>query len=499
MNSVTPDAERPRSRLDIEYTCAVDNDERGAILPLVIVVLSDLGRGADLPPLNKRRVHEIDYERFDQILKHYKPQVAFQVPDLRSGGHLSIELEVESLEDFGPDAVARRVEPLKGLIELRNRLAEVRHRLHGRVPLARLLTMWLSDSTASVPAAPEPAAAPVTQTVADPAEIPWELAERLGDNRAQLLAAVRQVFVYPPDPDHLASWLTYRIADYDSEISAQVLRVLHHPDFRRLEAAWLSLRFMVDRLEPCRPRVLCRYLSVTRDELVRDMDRDDLTQSVILEKLGDEFNWNGGNPVSVIVGDYEFDHADARLLEALGCVAETLHAVFIASAAPELLNLESFALELSRPRSIEPIFDSVKHERWRDLRKCQYARSVALTMPRMLLRAPYLLQDADGHLFNFEEPATEHPNDYLWGHAAFALAERIGAAWQRTGWFDDFLGVEGGIVDALPVHTFQAAEGDVLTFCPTEAPDRGAAGAGTGPSGPGASCPLPRYRLCGVP
>ena len=58
---------------------------------------------------------------------------------------------------------------------------------------------------------------------------------------------------------------------------------------------------------------------------------------------------------------------------------------------------------------------------------------------------------------------------YLWGNSCYLLAQRITDAFAKYGWSAAIRGVEGGgMIEGLPVHTFNTGEGDLVMKCPTE-------------------------------
>ena len=112
-------------RVQIEYDVELYGAEKKVQLPFVMGVLSDLaGKPAEpLPAVAERKFLEIDVDNFDDRLKAMKPRVAFQVPNTLSGeGNLNVEVTFESMDDFSPAAVARKVEPLRRLLEARTQL-----------------------------------------------------------------------------------------------------------------------------------------------------------------------------------------------------------------------------------------------------------------------------------------------------------------------------------------------------------------------------------------
>jgi len=113
-------------RVQIEYDVFVDGAQRTVDLPFVMGVMADLSgaSASGLPDVADRAPVEIDAENFDKVLKAQKPTVKFNVPNSlsESGGDLPVEITFESLEDFSPAAVARKVEPLRKLLQAREQL-----------------------------------------------------------------------------------------------------------------------------------------------------------------------------------------------------------------------------------------------------------------------------------------------------------------------------------------------------------------------------------------
>jgi type VI secretion system protein ImpC len=266
--------------------------------------------------------------------------------------------------------------------------------------------------------------------------------------------------------------LNSRIAQIDHLISLQLNEILHHPAFQKLEASWRGIKYMMDQSETS-AMLKIRVLNVSKKELLRDLQRaPEFDQSVMFKKVyEDEFGIFGGEPFGALIGDYEFSKnpEDIELLEKVSQVAAGAHAPFLTAAAPELLNLDSFA-NLGEPRDIGKIFDSTEYAKWKSFRASDDSRYVGLTMPRVLMRLPYGKDTKPIDEFNFEEgvDGTDH-SKYLWGNAAYALGARLTQAFASYGWCASIRGVEGGgLVEGLPTHTFRTDEGDVALKCPTE-------------------------------
>ena len=134
-----------------------------------------------------------------------------------------------------------------------------------------------------------------------------------------------------------------------------------------------------------------------------------------------------------------------------------------------MFNIDRFT-ELSKPRDLAKIFESVEYAAWKSFRESEDSRYVALTLPHVLARLPYGENFKTVDEFNFEEivDGTDH-DKYLWMNAAWAYAARITDAFAKYGWMARTRGVEGGgKVEGLPVHTFPTDDGDVAMKCPTE-------------------------------
>jgi type VI secretion system protein ImpB len=121
-------------RVQIDYDCEILSEKKRE-LPFVMGVMADLSGKPEeaLPSLNDRQFTEIDNENFDDVLKSSKPRVAFQVDNTLTGeGKMSVDLTFESLEDFSPDAIAQKVEPLRKLLEARTQLSNLASYMDGK-------------------------------------------------------------------------------------------------------------------------------------------------------------------------------------------------------------------------------------------------------------------------------------------------------------------------------------------------------------------------------
>jgi len=135
-------------RVQIEYDVEVYGAQKKVELPFVMGVMADLsGKPADpLAPVDERKFLEIDVDNFDDRLKSCKPRVAFQVPNSLTGeGNISVDLTFESMDDFSPAAVAKKVDALNQLLTARNQLANLLTFMDGKSGAEEVLSKLLAD------------------------------------------------------------------------------------------------------------------------------------------------------------------------------------------------------------------------------------------------------------------------------------------------------------------------------------------------------------------
>jgi type VI secretion system protein ImpB len=153
-------------RVQIEYDVEVYGSEKTIQLPFVMGVMADLSGKPEepLPAVGDRKFLEIDIDNFDERLKSMKPRVAFPVPNTLTGqGNLMVDVTFESMDDFSPAAVARKVGPLRELLEARTQLANLLTWMDGKQGAEDLIGKLLKDKSLlqTMSSAPAPAAEPV--------------------------------------------------------------------------------------------------------------------------------------------------------------------------------------------------------------------------------------------------------------------------------------------------------------------------------------------------
>ena len=137
-------------RVQIEYDVEIYGAERKIQLPFVMGVMADLvGKPVDnQPAVDERKFLDIDIDNFDERMKALKPRVAFQVDNtLTNEGKMNVDLTFDSMDDFLPDAVARKVEPLNKLLEARTQLSNLLTYMDGKNGAEELIAKILQDPT----------------------------------------------------------------------------------------------------------------------------------------------------------------------------------------------------------------------------------------------------------------------------------------------------------------------------------------------------------------
>jgi type VI secretion system protein ImpB len=148
-------------RVQIEYDVEVYGSEKKVELPFVMGVLADLsGKPIEpLPAVADRRFLDIDIDNFDERMKAIRPRVAFAVPNTLTGeGQLMVDMTFESIEDFSPAAIARKVGPLRKLLDARTQLANLQTYMDGKSGAESLVNQLLQDPALlkTLAAAPKP-------------------------------------------------------------------------------------------------------------------------------------------------------------------------------------------------------------------------------------------------------------------------------------------------------------------------------------------------------
>jgi len=135
-------------RVQIEYDVELYGAQKKVQIPFVMGVLSDLSGDVKdpLPQVDDRKFLQVDVDNFDERMRSMKPRVAISVPNTLTGqGNLSVDITFESMEDFSPAAVARKVDALAKLLEARSQLSNLITYMDGKAGAENLISKVLND------------------------------------------------------------------------------------------------------------------------------------------------------------------------------------------------------------------------------------------------------------------------------------------------------------------------------------------------------------------
>ncbi len=513
-------------RVQITY----DVETGGAIvmkqLPFIVGILAGLsGKPKNpLPPLRERKFVEIDRDNFDEVLESANPRITFKVknvltgpsggmaedadppkaeaappeadapppgadadPPAAAGGKasFSVELLFTSIEDFNPKNIVVQVPALNQLYEGRNYLRDFLGKMDGNDKLGDLLAGVIAKKEArdELVAAYQGATDAEAWEKVEPSETMKRFLEKgamIQDEEqipyAKVLIGqfVQDILTSLPDDNTAEAdvLMTEQIGVVDALISKQLNLIMHDDVFQKMEATWRGLHYLVMNTETGTMLKL-RVLNVDKADLLKDLQKAvEFDQSTLFKLVyEEEYGTYGGNPYSVLIGDYEFGRlpADMELLDKISGVAAAAHAPFIASAYAKLFDMDDFS-RLVKPRDLSKIFESAELIKWRSFRESEDSRYVTLTLPRVMLRLPYGPETVAVDGLDFVEDANgRDAKKYLWGNPAYILGQRITNAFALYNWTAAIRGVEGGgLIENLPTHTFKTDDGDIDIVCPTE-------------------------------
>ena len=270
------------------------------------------------------------------------------------------------------------------------------------------------------------------------------------------------------------------IAAIDATISKQLAEIMHDKEFQKLEGSWRGVQHMTQNCETS-ATLKIRIMSLSKKELHKDLSKAvEFDQSQTFKSIYEaEFGMAGGEPYGAIVGDYEFTNhpADVETLSLMSNVAAAGFCPFISASDPSLFGFNDWS-ELTTPRDLEKVFESLEYTKWNSFRDSADSRFVTLTMPRVLARLPYGEATKPVDEFCYEEfkldesgmrSATAGTEEYCWMNAAYPMATNMAKAFVTSGFCTAIRGAEGGgKVEDLPTHIFTSDDGDPDIKCPTE-------------------------------
>jgi type VI secretion system protein ImpC len=387
----------------------------------------------------------------------------------------------ESLDDFHPDALFAKLSLFEAPRKLRAALMAPTPADEEFVAAEQWLREHNSEPATRPPGSETGAKAPPEDTA--PAETVDATMERLlgrarvsVSQRVPTGSEVADTFIASVVRPHIVPDVSARravvLAALDEALTRRMRGILSAPRFRALEATWRGVDRLARALDTDADLQIA-LLDARKEDLASALPalNGDLETSPLHRLIaGDERGW------SAVAMDFAFDLtlADLHLLAALGAIAVRAGGALLADAAPAALGVQTVAdlASLRPPLSADatgaPLASVPGVELWDQLRDSPLGRSIALCLPRILMRLPYGKKTDPISSFPFEElpsGAGGHPAHRVWGSAAFGVSEAWGATFREHGWAFD-LDSALDLAD-LPAHTFDD-EGQSRLVPPTE-------------------------------
>ena len=255
------------------------------------------------------------------------------------------------------------------------------------------------------------------------------------------------------------------INNIDELINENINLIIHSKKFKKLEASWNGLYYLVKECN-YNKRVKIKFYDISWKEVSKDISKAiEFDQSTLFSKIySEEYGLPGGEPYGVILGDYEVSHQankdhpydDIATLEGMAAICAAAFSPFISAATPELFGLNNYT-ELTSNIKFEQSFKTTEYIKWNRLRQRPDSRFIGLTLPHYLVRKPYTnsIFGKQKILFN-ETLSNNNARDYLWGNSCYVFGAILIREFINVGWFGHIRGVprghkSGGLVTSL-VH-----------------------------------------------
>jgi type VI secretion system protein ImpC len=395
----------------------------------------------------------VDRDNFERVMERFGVALRLELP---GGGASPVKLTFRELDDFSPDRLLARADVFRPLLDLRRRLADP-----STFTEAAAEARFAHDAQKVAESSPAPPAQPAFSGT--PADL-LDLIVNQGDVNAakaadapstewsQFLSDITTPYVLRDEPRHAES-----IAGVEAALAEGLRAVLHHPDFRALEAVWRGIHLLTRRLETDATLTI-DLIDVRRDQLTADLvsatklDETSAYKRLVESTVGTE----GAEPWALLIGNFTFapSDIDVALLWRLGQIARLAGAPFVAAADPRFVGCASLSATPDPDDWDEPTTPAA----WTELRRSDEAPYLGLILPRLILRAPYAPDSTPVETFPFVEfPEIPDRDAYLWGNPAFALALTVGRAFSEAGW--SWTSAFDGSIGDLPV-ILEARAGD---------------------------------------
>lgn len=139
-----------KPRVHITYDVETNGAEEKKELPFVVGVMGDYSgdNTKGKKSLKERKFVNIDRDNFDETMSKIQPTSQFRVENTLAadGSEIAVDLKFNSMEDFEPEQVVEQIEPLRKLMEARNKLRDLMSKADRSEELENVLEQVLQSS-----------------------------------------------------------------------------------------------------------------------------------------------------------------------------------------------------------------------------------------------------------------------------------------------------------------------------------------------------------------
>ncbi|AMX01382.1 type VI secretion system contractile sheath domain-containing protein [Microbulbifer thermotolerans] len=418
---------------------------------LKVVILGDFSgrasrRQCDPETLAQREAYRLDKDSFETLFERLS--VRLQLPTMEQ------PLSLLEFDDLHPDYLYSRLPLFRRFIDLERRLLNPRE----FESAAAELRQWQPQLQVSEPQEE-------AQSFWDALLSGAQNRNSEGDGSALPVDRLIKEIVAPyvqakPDQRQESYLQALREA-----VSGAMRNIMHHSDFRQLEASWRSLHLLLRRIDG-HPGLSLHLIDVSKEELLADFAKaeNDLEKSQIFKCLVERETAAGSRPYNLIVGDFYIadDERDLHMLIDLSTIAEAAGSALLLGGDIRLAGCPGLA-GASDPDDWQYPLSQVFLQNWQAIREYSASAHVALAGPRFMLRLPYGADSATTECFDFEELTADHGhNYYLWGNSVYLLALAICQQFSQSG---KLVSPRPATFDNLPLHVRRLPQGRWLTPC----------------------------------
>lgn len=422
---------------------------------LKVAILGDFSGRASLrlcepETLSRRRAHRLGKDNFEAVFEQLGVRLQLPVMDR--------PLSLLEYDDLHPDYLYSRVPLFKQFIELEKKLLSPSE----FAAAAEEIQQWSPELRAD---SPQPEARVGAESMLDAILRGEHYREcRRNSDGGQVDQLIRDIVApyVQAKPDRRQETYLQSVKQAASEA---MRKIMHHSDFRQLEASWRSLHLLLRRVEE-HPNLQLHLIDVSKEELLADFAQagDDLEQSQVFKCLLERETAAGNQPYNLIVGDFFIadDERDLHLLIDLGTIAEAAGSTLLLGGDTKLAGCPGLAGSPDPDDWHYPLSREFA-ESWQAVRDYSASEFVALAGPRFMLRLPYGADSATTDCFDYEELTPERGhNYYLWGNSAYLLALSICQQFSQTG---RLAPVFSASYEDLPLHLRDLPQGRWMTPC----------------------------------